>query len=169
MVRNVQYWLTVSLYDWILLKWFCATWTRNIDFRSVKMIINKNGRQTIVGGCCSSIYGADYCLIIQIFLTGLSSGAGHLSHAKQIIQDDFIRFNWESRKPLREAVSGKTGPNHWMDDGRLISLGWFISFQFRPMARTSGPNKSKMSSKMSNHRLLFLVNKHYLAFFTYIW
>lgn len=47
---------------------------------------------------------------------------GHLLHVKQIIWDDFIRFNWESRKRLREAASGKTGPNYSMDDGWLLSL-----------------------------------------------
>lgn len=36
--------------------------------------------------------------------------------------NDFIRFNWESRKRLREAASGKTGPNHSVDDDRLTYI-----------------------------------------------
>lgn len=43
--------------------------------------------------------------------------------------NDFIRFNWESRKELRQAVSGekkkKTGPNHSVADDRLTYIcGW---------------------------------------------
>lgn len=49
-----------------------------------------------------------------------SFSAGNLPHVT--LWNDFIRFNWKSRKGLREAVSGKTGPNHSMDDDRLIRV-----------------------------------------------
>lgn len=95
-----------------------------------------------------SIYGADCLrLLIQILLFNLFRNCphlvpGHLLHVRQIIWDDFIRFNWESRQQLRGAVSGKTGPNHWMDDGRLISLTLSLgrrirqSFKLRPKTMT---------------------------------
>lgn len=49
-----------------------------------------------------------------------SFSAGNLPHVT--LWNDFIRFNWKSRKGLREPVSGKTGPNHSMDDDRLIRV-----------------------------------------------
>lgn len=57
-----------------------------------------------------------------------SIGAGHVLHVRQISWDDFIRFNWESRKRLREAMSrkklGQTTP--WMMDGLYLPLGGCI-------------------------------------------
>lgn len=49
-----------------------------------------------------------------------SFSAGNLPHVT--LWNDFIWFHWESRKGLREAVSGKTGPNHSMDDDRIICV-----------------------------------------------
>lgn len=59
-------------------------------------------------------------------------GRGASAAREQIIWDDFIRFNWESRKRLREAVRGKTGPNRSMDDRQLKSLS---------LSRCSGPSE----------------------------
>lgn len=69
-----------------------------------------------------------------------SFSTGNLPHV--ILWNDFIRFNWESRKGLREAVSGKTGPNHSMDDGRLISLslGGCTSLPVRTEPQTLATN-----------------------------
>lgn len=61
-------------------------------------------------------------LILRPSLDVVLVWCGACAARAQIIWDDFIRFNWESGKRLRQAVSGKTGPNRWMGDGRLISL-----------------------------------------------
>lgn len=50
--------------------------------------------------------------------------AEDVQHVRGIIWDDFIPFNWESRIRLREAPSGKTGPNHSMDVGSFHLHVW---------------------------------------------
>lgn len=67
-----------------------------------------------------------HTLLIHIVILS-SLEAGNLLHVKQISWDDFIWFNWESRKGLMEAVNGKTGPNRSMDDWQITYLCFWVN------------------------------------------
>lgn len=82
------------------------------------------------GGCqapsrSATLFGADTLSCVYPHYSGQppvmpSFRTGILLHVT--FWNDFIPFNWESRKRLREAVSGKTGPNHSVDDDRLTYI-----------------------------------------------